>query len=64
MVVKELKYSELICLKISKHQKQTLDKLKLRGYATSKFIRMAIKEKIEKDYKELKEKPKKEYCPF
>lgn len=61
---KPLLYTETITLKISKTQKNTLDKLKQRNFRVSDFIRKAIKEKIERDYSKLREKPKKEYCPF
>lgn len=61
---KPLLYTETITLKISKVQKKTLDKLKSRKHKISDFIRIAIKEKIERDYSKLKENPKKEYCPF
>ena len=30
----------------------------------SDFVRKAIAEKIKRDYAELQDKPKKEYCPF
>lgn len=56
-------FTEVITLKISPIQKQTLDKLKSRNIKVAHFIRSAIKEKIERDAKELIEKqnPK---CPF
>ena len=57
-------YTEIFTLKISKSQKQTLEKLKSRNIKVSSFVRKAIAEKIERDYKELQPKPKKEYCPF
>ena len=57
-------YTEVFTLKISKQQKQTLEKLKSRNIKVSSFVRKAIAEKIERDYENLKEKPKKEYCPF
>lgn len=57
-------YTEIFTLKISKSQKQTLEKLKSRNIKVSSFVRIAIKEKIQRDYSELLEKPKKEYCPF
>lgn len=58
------KYSEVYVLKISKEQKETLTKIKERGFVVSKFVRQAIKEKIQRDHADLKPKPKKEYCPF
>ena len=57
-------YTEIFTLKISKSQKLTLEKLKSRNIKVSSFVRIAIKEKIQRDYSELLEKPKKEYCPF
>jgi len=57
-------YTQFIGFKISKTQKQTLDKLKGYNINVSQFVRNAIKEKIERDYDDLKEKSKKEYCPF
>lgn len=57
-------YTEQITLKISKTQKQTLDKLRNRKVKVSHFVRQAIKEKIERDASELIQKTKIEYCPF
>ena len=42
-------YTEIITLKISRTQKQTLDKLRVRNIKVSNFIRQAIKEKILRD---------------
>lgn len=57
-------YTEVITLKITKTQKQTLDKLKTRKIRVSHFIRAAIKEKIKRDALELIDKSNIEYCPF
>ena len=57
-------YTEVFTLKISSTQKRTLEKLKSRNIKVSDFVRKAIAEKIKRDYAELQEKPKKEYCPF
>lgn len=57
-------YTEVYVLKISKTQKQTLDKLKANNIKISQFVRNAIKEKIAREYKELIIKPKKSECPF
>lgn len=62
--MKPLIYSEVVVLKITPIQKQTLEKLKVRNVKVSDFIRKAIAEKIKRDAKELEVKPKKEYCPF
>jgi hypothetical protein len=56
-------YTEVITTKITITQKQTLAKLKLRKIKVSHFIRLAIKEKLERDAKELIIKPK-AVCPF
>ena len=56
-------YTEVITTKITVTQKQTLNKLKLRNIKVSNFIRLAIKEKLERDAKELIIKPKNN-CPF
>ena len=57
-------YTEVFTLKISSTQKRTLEKLKSRNIKVSVFVRKAISEKIKRDYAELQDKPKKEYCPF
>lgn len=60
---KQTIYTEVITLKITPIQKQTLEKLKSKNYKVSDFIRQAIKEKIERDKHEIL-KPREEYCPF
>ena len=57
-------YTEVFTLKISKSQKTTLEKLKVRNIKVSTFVRNAIAEKINREYQNLKPKPKKEHCPF
>ena len=57
-------YTEVFTLKISKVQKQTLDKLKSRNIKVSSFVRKAISEKIKRDYAELQDKPKKNIALF
>lgn len=57
-------YTEVITLKISKVQKNTLDKLRNRNIKVSNFIRLAIKEKINRDAFELIDTSTFEYCPF
>jgi hypothetical protein len=56
-------YTEVITLKVSSVQKQTLNKLKLRNIKVSHFIRLANKEKLQRDAKELIIKTKNN-CPF
>ncbi len=51
-------------IRISETQSKTLIKMKQRGINTSQFIRIAIAEKIKRDYKELQVKPKKIITPF
>ena len=63
LIMKPL-YTEVFTLKISSTQKRTLEKLKSRNIKVSDFVRKAISEKIKRDYAELQDKPKKEYCPF
>ena len=57
-------YTEIFTLKISSTQKRTLEKLKSRNIKVSDFVRKVISEKIKRDYAELQDKPKKEFCPF
>ena len=61
---KPIKYTKVKTLKITETQHSTLLKMKSYNVDVSEFIRQAIKEKINREYKELKPKPKKEYCPF
>jgi predicted transcriptional regulator len=57
-------YSENKTVKLSKTQKETLDKLKnIYKINTQQFIREAIAEKIKREYKQIKEKNKVK-CPF
>jgi len=51
-------------LRISKEQHETLIKMKFYKVDVSRFIRDAIKEKIEREYFDLIPKDKKEYMPF
>lgn len=39
-------------------------KIKERGFVVSKFVRDAIKEKVNREQQDLKPKKKKDYCPF
>jgi len=57
-------YTEVITVKISKVQHQTLGKLRGRKIKVSQFIRDATSEKIKRDAKELEVKPKKVQIPF
>ena len=51
-------------IRISEQQHKTLQKMKSYNVDVSRFIRDAIKEKIDREYYELKPKPEKVYCPF
>lgn len=51
-------------IRISETQHKTLQKMKSYNVDVAEFIRNAIKEKINREYKELLPKPKKQYCPF
>ena len=51
-------------IRISETQHNTLVKMKNRNIDVGKFIRLAIAEKIKRDYKDLIPKAKKEHCPF
>ena len=58
------KYTQTKVIRISETQLNTLQKMKSLNIDVGNFIRIAISEKIKRDYKELILKPKKEYCPF
>lgn len=49
---------------ISKKQSESLDVLKSYNVNVSKFIRTAIREKLKRDWKSIKEKEVKVKCPF
>lgn len=49
---------------ISDKQAESLKVLKSYDVNVSQFIRLAIKEKLSKDWKSIKEKKEKVYCPF
>tara|TARA_R110000868_G_scaffold158420_1_gene386534 strand:- start:10 stop:192 length:183 start_codon:yes stop_codon:yes gene_type:complete len=57
-------YTKTKVIRISETQLNTLQKMKSLNIDVGNFIRIAISEKIKRDYKELILKPKKEYCPF
>ena len=45
-------------------QKKAFEKLEKYGVNVNQFVRAAIREKIKRDWKEIKESKKKEYYPF
>lgn len=62
---KEYQYNKIKSFRTNKIQCETLDKLKYKySIDVSEFIRIAIKEKIERDYYMLKEKILIKECPF
>ena len=59
-----IKYTKVKVIKISESQDLTLKKMKSYKINVCQFIRDAIKEKIDREYKDLIPKDKKEYVPF
>jgi hypothetical protein len=59
-----VKYTEIMTLRLSKIQKQSLLIIESKGVNISQFIRLAIKEKIKKDWSKIKVKEEKIKCPF
>ena len=57
------KYTKTKVIRISESQLKTLQKMKLYNIDVGEFIRNAIKEKIQREYKDLIPKVKDE-CPF
>lgn len=51
-------------IRFSGVQAESLAKLESYDVNVSHFIRLAIKEKIQRDWKSIKEKKEKIYCPF
>jgi len=59
-----IKYNKVKVIKITQIQHDTLKKIDSYGVNVAQFIRESISEKIQREYKDLIPKPKKEYCPF
>jgi len=57
-------YTERQTIMISKQQVESLAILKSYNVNVSQFIRVAIKEKLQRDWKSIKEKKVKNICPF
>ena len=57
-------YTKTKVIRISESQLKTLQKMKSYKVDVGQFIRDSIDEKIQREYKDLLPKPKKEYCPF
>jgi len=58
------KLTEIYTIRFSGKQVDTLDKLKEYDVNVSKFIRIAIREKIQRDWKGIKEKKERVRLPF
>jgi post-segregation antitoxin (ccd killing protein) len=56
--------TEILNIRISKEQKQTLDKLKKYNVNVAQFVRNAIKEKLERQKAEIINNYKNLECPF
>ena len=56
--------SEILKVRISKEQKQTLDKLKEYNVNVAQFVRNAIKEKLQREKSEIITNYKNLQCPF
>lgn len=60
--MKRFEYKKVI--NFTKEQKHAFDILESYGVNVNEFIRISIREKISRDWKSIKEKKQKEYCPF
>lgn len=58
------KLTESKTFKFSKKQVEAFDILDQYGVNISKFVRLAISEKIKRDWKSIKQKKEKVYIPF
>ena len=60
--MKQLTKSKTI--RFTENQINSLNILESYGVNVNQFIRLAIKEKLKKDWKTIKERKEKVYCPF
>lgn len=58
------KYTVIHTIRFSKQQAESLQKLKDYDVNVSKFIRLAISEKIKRDWKQIKENKQRVKLPF
>lgn len=58
----QLSYKKVIGF--TNKQKQALQTLEKYDVNVNEFIRIAVREKIQRDWKSIKEKKEKIYCPF
>lgn len=63
-MTKPKQYTKIQTIRLSETQSNSLSILESKGVNVSQFIRLAIKEKINRDWKSIKEKSRKVYCPF
>lgn len=64
MKPKELQYSYKKVIGFTNQQKKAFEILESYGINVNQFIRAAIKEKLQRDWKSIKETKTKGYCPF
>lgn len=57
-------YTIIKTLRLSETQSKSLDILESKGVNVSHFIRLAIKEKINRDWEHIKQPSVKSSCPF
>ena len=58
------KYTVIHTIRFSKQQSESLQKLKDYDVNVSQFIRLAISEKIKRDWKQIKEEKQRVKIPF
>jgi len=58
------KHTKLKSYRFTHEMVKLLEKLEQFNIIESKFVRMAIQEKLDRDLPKLKIKKEKEYCPF
>lgn len=57
-------YTEKQTIRLTKIQSESLKIIESKGVNISQFIRLAIKEKLQKDWKHIKVKQEKQITPF
>jgi hypothetical protein len=60
--MERLEYKKVIGF--TKKQKESLQTLENYNVNVNEFIRIAVREKIKRDWKSIKEKKERVYCPF
>lgn len=60
--MQKLEYKKVIGFTLK--QKESLQILESYGVNVNHFIRLAVKQKLQKDWKSIKEKKEKNICPF